>query len=537
MTENRRVSLLYAAYWCVWVRATSSDCSEETSTAVGQSCSVRPQTHDLSCKTDYKEGLVPCSDIAHAAHFFLDNGDGAEDFVASLMAERLGDLYQLRADDILWRDHVSPASKEPLLGRVALGRLLFAVRCVRLLLSAVRGPQVLEEQDNLGGLWDNAPSDILSNTSDAPAHVSERAEHVQVLEGALASDLIRRLVGFADSCACGFRALNLQAALGHRARIRPPGPLSPSSYIVLPGPRDSSMLMESEDNRMALMTLGTGYGDCFDGYDIAYNFDRSDMIQTDAPCNWYPPRGFYLNAVRSGFKAVDTAYIYATESNIGEELMEEDGVFVSTKTMPLPFRKLGGFQHGTDQLDEQLRRLRRDVVDVLYNHHDDHNEAEWVAVEQAVTQGKARLLGASSVSAWLFHEQCVDKGVCRYHASLAQEVFAPCRLHATLLGMMEKLAKQNGTILGVSTLTSCPFEPLVAHVAKRLEIGVHLLTLRWVLEQGVPVVVQTANLAHARQNLQVFELNVPSADLRILDLIPILYDLTRDLGDFVEDVN
>merc|ERR1719487_803340 len=140
------------------------------------------------------------------------------------------------------------------------------------------------------------------------------------------------------------------------------------------------------------MTLGTGYGDCYQGKMVHYKDDDSAGVLTEIPCKFQPKAGFYRDAVNAGIKGIDTAFIYGTEEQIGREVpgpkLSEPGVFISTKTMTPPFRKMLGVLHGTDKMEEQLRALQRHSVNILYSHEDDlydddddNNNIEWQLLE------------------------------------------------------------------------------------------------------------------------------------------------------------
>jgi L-glyceraldehyde 3-phosphate reductase len=101
----------------------------------------------------------------------------------------------------------------------------------------------------------------------------------------------------------------------------------------------------------------------------------------------------------------------SAEINAGRILDEDfrrhrEELVISTKAgwdmWPGPYGDLGSRKYLLDSLDQSLRRLRLDHVDVFYHHRFDPDtplEEPLGALDAAVRQGKARYVGVSSYSA------------------------------------------------------------------------------------------------------------------------------------------
>ena len=101
----------------------------------------------------------------------------------------------------------------------------------------------------------------------------------------------------------------------------------------------------------------------------------------------------------------------SAEINAGRILHEDfrrhrEELVVSTKAgwdmWPGPYGDLGSRKYLLDSLDQSLRRLRLDHVDIFYHHRFDPDtppEESLGALDTAVRQGKARYIGVSSYSA------------------------------------------------------------------------------------------------------------------------------------------
>ncbi|MDQ3823760.1 MAG: aldo/keto reductase [Actinomycetota bacterium] len=120
-------------------------------------------------------------------------------------------------------------------------------------------------------------------------------------------------------------------------------------------------------------------------------------------------------AIEGGVTFFDTADVYnggesevLTGRIVGEALSREEFV-VATKvhgqTMPGPNGRGLGRKHVLASIDESLRRLRLDYVDLYQIHRWDGDtpiEETMEALDDVVRAGKARYIGASSMYAWQF---------------------------------------------------------------------------------------------------------------------------------------
>ena len=99
-------------------------------------------------------------------------------------------------------------------------------------------------------------------------------------------------------------------------------------------------------------------------------------------------------ALKMGYRLVDTANAYVNERAVGRGLRESgvprEEVFLSTKLWPSEYEN-------PDAVDETLARLGVDYVDLLYIHQPAGNwPAGYRQLEQAYREGKAKAIGISN---------------------------------------------------------------------------------------------------------------------------------------------
>jgi 1-deoxyxylulose-5-phosphate synthase len=126
-------------------------------------------------------------------------------------------------------------------------------------------------------------------------------------------------------------------------------------------------------------------------------------------------RPFVKRALELGINFFDTADVYSlgvSEEVTGHAIRDfakRDDVVIATKVFnqmgPLPNQRGLGRKHIMESIDNSLRRLGTDYVDLYQIHRWDYEtpiEETLEALNDVVRAGKARYIGASSMFAWQF---------------------------------------------------------------------------------------------------------------------------------------
>ncbi|MCC6390833.1 MAG: aldo/keto reductase, partial [Bryobacterales bacterium] len=125
---------------------------------------------------------------------------------------------------------------------------------------------------------------------------------------------------------------------------------------------------------------------------------------------------FYRKALEAGINFYDTADIYSrgrSEEILGNAMktlgVKRDTVVIATKVYqemgPDPNQRGLSRKHILHSIDDSLRRLQTDYVDLYQIHRFDHTtpiEETLEALTHVVRAGKALHIGASSMYAWQF---------------------------------------------------------------------------------------------------------------------------------------
>jgi L-glyceraldehyde 3-phosphate reductase len=153
----------------------------------------------------------------------------------------------------------------------------------------------------------------------------------------------------------------------------------------------------------------------------------------------------------------------SAETNFGNILKADfqahrDEMIISTKAgylmWPGPYGEWGSRKYLTASLNQSLKRLQLDYVDIFYSHRFDPNtplEETMSALASAVKQGKALYAGVSNYD----HEQT------RKAAGLLKEMGVPCLIHQPKYSMFERWVEPHLlSTLEELSIGCIPFSPL-----------------------------------------------------------------------------
>ncbi|MDE1148243.1 MAG: L-glyceraldehyde 3-phosphate reductase [Azospirillaceae bacterium] len=171
------------------------------------------------------------------------------------------------------------------------------------------------------------------------------------------------------------------------------------------------------------------------------NFGGADVYETG--------RAILRRAFDRGVTHFDLANNYgppygSAEENFGRVLAADfkpyrDELLISTKAgydmWPGPYGIGGSRKYLTASLDQSLRRMGLDYVDIFYSHRVDPStplEETMGALAQAVRQGKALYVGISSYSAEMTAKA----------AALLREMGTPCLIHQPSYSLLNRWVEQ-----------------------------------------------------------------------------------------------
>lgn len=221
------------------------------------------------------------------------------------------------------------------------------------------------------------------------------------------------------------------------------------------------------------------------------------------------------NALKVGYRHIDTAWKYGTEKGVGEGMrrsgVPRKDIFLTTKVSH-EYLRAADFARS---VDESLENLQTDYVDLLLVHWptiDNIPLAETMgALAKARREGKARHVGVANFNIALTEEamrlcpEPLSVLQAEYHAYLDQsKVLAFCRK------------------AGLIFMAYCPLgrgkmfrEPVLAAIARDKGRTVAQVALRWLVQQGnIAPIPRSSNPQHMAESLNVFDFSLTDEEMK-----------------------
>jgi diketogulonate reductase-like aldo/keto reductase len=219
-----------------------------------------------------------------------------------------------------------------------------------------------------------------------------------------------------------------------------------------------------------------------------------------------------LAALEAGYRHIDTAWFYGNEESVGAAVrasgVPRENVFITTK--------LWNSEHADPErsLEKSLRKLGFDYVDLYLIHYPvRERRRSWRALEALRATGKARSIGVSNFTIGHLAELLAESDTV---PAVNQVELHPYLYQRELADFCEA---KGIVIEAYSPLTHgkrLKDRKLVA-VANRYSKSPAQILIRWALQHEWVVIPKSADRRRIFENADVFDFEIASDDMRLLD--------------------
>jgi len=226
-----------------------------------------------------------------------------------------------------------------------------------------------------------------------------------------------------------------------------------------------------------------------------------------------------LEALRHGFRHIDTAQMYQNEVDVGVAIrnsrISRAEIFVTTKVWVSNYPR----QRFMSSVDESLQKLQTEYVDLLLVHWPRGSSPiaeQMEGLDRAVQAGKARYIGVSNyngdmlrAAASLSKHPIVTNQV-EYHPFLDQSALLS-EIAAEDCSLMAYCGMAVGRVFGV---------PALQDIAARHNRSVAQVVLRWLIQQPrVVALSRTENVERIASNASVFDFSLSDYDMMAISAL------------------
>lgn len=225
-----------------------------------------------------------------------------------------------------------------------------------------------------------------------------------------------------------------------------------------------------------------------------------------------------LDAISTGYRLIDTAQAYYNEEGVGNAVRKcgipREELFITTKV----WISNAGYDKAKTSIDESLRKLRTDFIDLLLIHQPFGDYyGTYRAMTEAYKAGKVRAIGVSN----FYPDRLID--ICQF-----SEVIPAVNQVETHPFNQQAEAKEIMRKYGVQIESWGPFaegkknmfhQPVLAEIGAKHGKSVAQVILRFLIQSGVVVIPKSTHKERMAQNLDVFDFMLTEEDMqRIVEL-------------------
>lgn len=220
-----------------------------------------------------------------------------------------------------------------------------------------------------------------------------------------------------------------------------------------------------------------------------------------------------LDAIKSGYRGIDTAQSYFNESEVGDAIVEcgvpREELFITTKVWVDHY----GYEECKASVEESLRKLKTDYLDLCLLHQpfSDYYGA-YRALEELYVEGKIKAIGVSN----FYPDRLTD--ICMFDRKVIPAVN---QVEVNPFNA-QWCAQENMEKHGVKMEAWAPFgegrnnlftnETLVS-IGKKYNKSSAQVVLRWLIQRGVIVACKSTHIERMQENINVFDFELTEEDM------------------------
>lgn len=219
------------------------------------------------------------------------------------------------------------------------------------------------------------------------------------------------------------------------------------------------------------------------------------------------------DAIEVGYRLIDTAQAYFNEEGVGNAIVKSgvprNELFITTKV----WISNAGEERATRSIDESLRKLQTDYIDLLLIHqpYGDYY-GSYRAMERALEQGKVRAIGVSNFQAGRFVDLALKANVKPMVNQLETNVFSQQN------DIMPWLAE-----FGTMQMAWAPLgqgrnnlfaDPVLTEIGSRYSKSPAQVALRWLTQRGIVAIPKSTHRDRMAQNLDIFDFKLTPVDIQ-----------------------
>lgn len=219
-----------------------------------------------------------------------------------------------------------------------------------------------------------------------------------------------------------------------------------------------------------------------------------------------------LDALRAGYRSIDTAQSYFNEEEVGEAITKSgvprEDIFLTSKVWIENY----GYDKCRESVEESLKKLQTDYLDLMLLHQpfSDYYGA-WRALEDLYEEGKIRAIGISN----FYPDRMVDiASFARVCPMVNQVELHPHNQQVIAKQYMEKYNVQIEAWAPFGEGRGGLFDDItLKQIGEKYGKSTAQVMLRWHIQRGVVVIPKSTHYERMEENFNVFDFELKDHDM------------------------
>ena len=223
-----------------------------------------------------------------------------------------------------------------------------------------------------------------------------------------------------------------------------------------------------------------------------------------------------LNAIKVGYRGIDTAQSYFNEKEVGDAIKEcglpRKELFITTKVWIDNY----GYDKCKKSIEESLEKLQTDYIDLVLLHQpfSDYYGA-YRALEDLYAEGKIKAIGVSN----FYADRLAD--ICLFERKVIPAVNQIETNPINARYKDQEVAEKYGTHI----MAWAPFgegknnmftNPTLVEIGNKYNKSAAQVILRWLIQRGVIIACKSTHLEGIQQNFEVFDFELTNEDMEAI---------------------
>lgn len=237
-----------------------------------------------------------------------------------------------------------------------------------------------------------------------------------------------------------------------------------------------------------------------------------------------------LNAIRAGYRLIDTAASYTNEDAVGEAVREAIAEGICTReelfiTSKMWVQDMQNYEMAKKAIDHSIETLGVEYLDLYLLHQamKDYFSA-WRAMEDAYKEGKLRAIGVSNFSPHVLTNFCETVAI---RPMVNQIEMHPYFTQEPALKVMEEYQVVPEAWAPLGGGRHNPFDnEMVKEIAVAHGKTVGQVVLRWNVQRGVVVIPKSVHKTRIEENFQIWDFTLTEEEMQRISSLDLGYQGT-----------